>query len=67
MCGKYFSIYGVHISRKCIEPMHFYSCPSSPLKTPGRTFENLKTKGGGGNYDLLYQNSIRKYEDDLEH
>ena len=47
--------------------MHFYSCPSSPLKTPGRTFENLKTKGGGGNYDLLYQNSIRKYEDDLEH
>ena len=20
-----------------------------------------------GNYDLLYQNSIRKYEDDLEH
>ena len=22
---------------------------------------------GGGNYDLLYQNSIRKYEDDLEH
>ena len=22
---------------------------------------------GGKNYDLLYQNSIRKYEDDLEH
>ena len=22
---------------------------------------------GGENYDLLYQNSIRKYEDDLEH
>ena len=22
---------------------------------------------GGGNYDLLYQNSVRKYEDDLEH
>ena len=22
---------------------------------------------GGGNYDLFYQNSIRKYEDDLEH
>ena len=21
----------------------------------------------GGNYDLLYQNSVRKYEDDLEH
>ena len=22
---------------------------------------------GGENYDLLHQNSIRKYEDDLEH
>ena len=22
---------------------------------------------GGENYDLLYQNSIRKYEDNLEH
>ena len=22
---------------------------------------------GGENYDLLYQSSIRKYEDDLEH
>ena len=22
---------------------------------------------GGENFDLLYQNSIRKYEDDLEH
>ena len=22
---------------------------------------------GEGNYDLLYQNLIRKYEDDLEH
>ena len=25
------------------------------------------TKRGKGNYHLLYQNSIRKYEDDLEH
>ena len=33
-------------------------------------FENLfpPTVGRGrGNYDLLYQNSVRKYEDDLEH
>ena len=33
-------------------------------------FENLfaLTAGKRGeNYDLLYQNSIRKYEDDLEH
>ena len=37
ICGKTFSIYGVRI-RKWIESMHFYSCPSSPLKTPGTTF-----------------------------
>ena len=33
------------------------------------SFENLfppTSERGGGNYDLLYQNSIRKYEDDLE-
>ena len=27
----------------------------------------LQDGKGGGRYDLLYQNSIRKYEDDLEH
>ena len=34
------------------------------------SFENLfppTAKKGEGNYDLLYQNSVRKYEDDLEH
>ena len=34
------------------------------------SFENLfpqTAKRGGGNYNLLYQNSIRKYEDDLQH
>ena len=33
-------------------------------------FENLflpSAEGGGENYDLLYQNSIKKCEDDLEH
>ena len=47
MCGKIFSINGVHIHRKFIESMHFYSCPSPPLKTPGRIFwksVSLKTK-----------------------
>ena len=38
MCWKSFSIYGVHITRKCIESMHFYSCHSFRLKTPGRSF-----------------------------
>ena len=68
MCGKHFSIYGVHIPRKCIESVHFYSCPSPPLKTPGRIFwksVSLKTEEVGGSYDLLCQNSVRKYEDDL--
>ena len=49
MCRKNFSIYGVHIPRKCIESMYFYSCPSPPLKTPGRIFwksVSLKTKWG---------------------
>ena len=34
------------------------------------SFENLfppTAEMGGGNYDLLYQNSVRKYEDNLEH
>ena len=33
-------------------------------------FENLfpaTSERGGGNYDLLYQNYIRKHEDNLEH
>ena len=29
-CGKNFQIYGVHIPRKCIDLMHFYSSPSPP-------------------------------------
>ena len=41
MCGDSFSIYDIHIPRKCIESMHFYSCLSPPLKPPGRFFENL--------------------------
>ena len=48
MCGKYFSNYGVYASKKCIESMQFYSCPSSPLRSLGRTFckfVSSKTKG----------------------
>ena len=69
MCGKKFSIYGVPIPRKCIESMHFYSWPSPPFKTPGRMFWKSVSPGGraGGSYDFLYQNSVRKYEDDLKH
>ena len=44
----------------------FTQCPRSPLKTPGRMFPQTAERGGE-NYDLLYQNSIRKYGVDLEH
>ena len=46
----------------------FYSCPGSPLKTPGRTILKIcfpQDGKGGWSYDLLYLNSARKYEDDL--
>ena len=39
-------------------------------KRQAKFFENLfppTAERSGENYDLLYQNSIRKYEDDLEH
>ena len=39
--GKLFQFYGIHIPKKCIESRNFYSCPNSPIKTPGRNFENL--------------------------
>ena len=38
-------------------------------KLQAEFFENLfppTAERGGENYDLLYQNSIREYEDDLE-
>ena len=30
-------------------------------------FPQQQAERGGRNYDLLYQNSVRKYEDDYEH
>ena len=70
MCGESFYIYGVHIPRKRIESKHLYSWPPSHRKLLAECFENLfppAAERGGETYDLLYQNSIRKYEDDLEH
>ena len=61
-----FSSYGVHIPRKSIKPKNYYSCHHSPLRTPDIHFWKpaSPTAGRGGeNYDLIYQNSIRKYED----
>ena len=70
MCGKIFSNYSVHIPRKCIEYMYFYSCPSFPAENSRLDFLKIcfpKDKTDGKKYDLLYQESIRIYEDDLEH
>ena len=66
MCGKKLSIYGDHIPRRCIESMHFHLCPGK-YKQDFLKICFLQDEEGGENYDLLYQNSIRKYKDDLEH
>ena len=68
MCGKNFSIYGVHILPKCIECIIFTDVPVPNLKLQIEFFENLfspKTGRGEGSYDLLHQNLIRQYEDDF--
>ena len=66
---KKINIYGVHISKKCFESKHFYSWRLSPLKSPSWIFwksVSPNSKRSGENYDLLYKNSMGKYEDDLE-
>ena len=48
----------------------FTHAPVRHSKLQAEFFENLfppTAERGGENYDLFYQNSIRKYEDDLEH
>ena len=54
------------IARKGI----FTHAPGPHLKLQAEFFENLfapTAEWGEENYDLLYQNSIRKYEHDVEH
>ena len=44
--------------------------PQFPTQNSSQNFLKIcfpQAERGGENYDLLYQNSIRKYEDDLEH
>ena len=70
MCGKNYQMHGVQIPRKWIESVHFESCLSFSLKTPGRIFVEIcftQAERGRENYDFLYQNSIKKYKDDMEH
>ena len=53
-----------------LNPGIYTHAPIPLSKLQAEVFENLsppkKTEKGGENYDLLYQNSVRKYEDDLE-
>ena len=39
----------------------------SPRQRFSKNLFSQKAERGGGNYDLLYQNSTRKYEDDLQY
>ena len=66
MRGKNFSVYGVHIPRKSLNLFFFTHAPVPHSKLLVELFVSPKTEGVGGSYDLLYQNSIRKYEDNLE-
>ena len=68
MCGKKFSIYGVHIPRKSLNLCFFAHALVPHSKLLVECFGNLSPpRTDGGSYDLLYQNSVRKYEDGLEH
>ena len=67
MCGKKFSIYGVHIPRKSLNLCYFTHAPLLRSKLQVEFFVSPKTEGVGGSYNMLYQNSIRRCEDGLEH
>ena len=67
MCGKNFPIYGFRIPRKSLNLSFFTHAPDSHPKPLVEFFVSHETEGVGGSCDLLYQNSIRKYEDNLEH
>ena len=69
--------YALHLESDLPPGSIIISSPPPPdrgeLLIPHQTdffFENLlppSRKGAGRNYDLLYQNSVRKYENDLEY
>ena len=60
-------------SQSKLTPKFLSSCPRQKEITHSprqHSFENLfhpTAEKGGGKYDFLYQNSVRKYEDDLKH
>ena len=60
-------IYGVHFPRKLLNLCFFTHNPVPHSKLLVEFFVFPKTEGVEGSYDLLCQNPIRNYEDDLEH
>ena len=69
--GKTFYIYGVCIPRENTLNLGIVThAPVSRSKLWAEFFENLfppTAERGGENCDLFYQNSIKKYKDDLKH
>ena len=71
MCGKNFQFVVFTFLENVLNLCIFTHVPVPQLKTPGRIFWKFiscfhQDKRGGENYDLLYQNSSRKCEYDLE-
>ena len=72
MCGENFQIYGVHIPRKCIDSRHFYHRTLGKRKLfipQGSIFSRICFPQHQKEVEenMIYQTSIRKYEDDLGH
>ena len=55
MCGKKFSLYGVHIPRKSLNLCFFTHAPVPHSKLLIKFFVSPKKEGVGGSCDLLYQ------------
>ena len=68
MCGENVSIYGAHIPRNALNLCSFTHAPVPHSKLQVEYILKIcfpQNRRGEGRYDLLYQNSFRKYEDDL--
>ena len=66
---SFFLIYNVHIPRKYTESRHSCSCFLSHPECQAEFLKNLfpsTAETSGNNYNLLYHNSIRKDEVDLD-
>ena len=73
MCGKIFKFMEfTFLDNPLVQGIFTHAPPHTKITHSPRSyfFDNLfppTAEKGVGNYDLLYQNSVRKYEDDLEH